>query len=42
MDLIATGFAEVAIAVNNAVHYINPSARVNPGHSTHLAVFNEK
>lgn len=42
MDLIATGFAEVAIAVNNAVHYINPSTRVNPGHSTHLAVFKDK
>ena len=42
IDLIATGFAEVAIAVNNAVHHINPKARVNPGHSTHLAVFKEK
>jgi thioredoxin reductase (NADPH) len=42
LDLIATGFAEAAIAVNNAVHYVNPSARVNPGHSTNLAIFKGK
>jgi hypothetical protein len=30
---------EAAIAVNNAVHHINPKARVNPGHSTNLKVF---
>ena len=42
LDLIATGFAEAAIAVNNAVHYVNPSARVNPGHSTNLSVFKVK
>jgi thioredoxin reductase (NADPH) len=42
MDLIATGFAEAAIAVNNAVHRLNPDARVNPGHSTNLAVFKGK
>lgn len=34
MDLIATGFAEAAIAANQAVHYVDPTARVNPGHST--------
>ena len=39
LDLIATGFAEAYIAVNNAVHHLDPSARVNPGHSTNLAVF---
>ncbi len=39
LDLIATGFAEAAIAVNNAVHFVNPSARVNPGHSTNMKVF---
>ncbi len=39
LDLIATGFAEAAIAVNNAVHRVNPSARVNPGHSTSMKVF---
>lgn len=42
LDLIATGFAEAAIAVNNAVHYVNPEARINPGHSTNLAVFKDK
>jgi thioredoxin reductase len=42
LDLIATGFAEAAIAVNNAVHMVNPSARVNPGHSTNMAIFKVK
>ena len=42
IELIATGFAEATIAVNNAVHYINPTARVNPGHSTNLAIFKDK
>jgi thioredoxin reductase (NADPH) len=41
LDLIATGFAEAAIAVNNAVRFVNPDARVNPGHSTSLAVFKD-
>ena len=39
LDLIATGFAEAAVAVNNAVHFVDPSARVNPGHSTNLKIF---
>lgn len=39
LDLIATGFAEAAVAVNNAVHFVDPSARVNPGHSTSMKVF---
>jgi len=42
LDLIATGFSEAAIAVNNAARYLDPSARVNPGHSTHLKVFQDK
>ena len=42
IELIATGFAEATIAVNNAVHYIDPKARVNPGHSTNLAIFKDK
>ena len=42
IELIVTGFAEATIAVNNAVHYIDPSARVNPGHSTNLAIFKDK
>jgi hypothetical protein len=27
--------------VNNAVHYINPKAKVNPGHSSNLAIFGQ-
>jgi len=42
LDLIATGFAEAAIAVNNAVHFVDPAARVNPGHSTSLKIFKDK
>jgi ferredoxin/flavodoxin---NADP+ reductase len=42
IELIVTGFAEATIAVNNAVHYIDPTARVNPGHSTNLAIFKDK
>ena len=42
LELIATGFAEAAVAVNHAVHHIDPSARVNPGHSTNLKVFKER
>jgi thioredoxin reductase (NADPH) len=42
IDLIATGYAEAAIAVNNAANYLDPEARVNPGHSTNLALFKDK
>lgn len=34
IKLIATGFGEVANAVNHAVTLVDPSARANPGHST--------
>ncbi|KAA3635248.1 MAG: NAD(P)/FAD-dependent oxidoreductase [Calditrichaeota bacterium] len=34
LKLISTGFGEVAVAVNNAKSYIDPKAKVNPGHST--------
>ena len=34
LDLISTGCGEVAIAVNNAKNYIDPKAKVRPGHST--------
>ncbi len=34
LKLISTGFGEVAIAVNNAKSYIDPKAKVNPGHSS--------
>ena len=40
LKLISTGCGEVAIAVNNAKNYIDPKAKVAPGHSTekHLMV----
>ncbi|HUP01539.1 MAG TPA: NAD(P)/FAD-dependent oxidoreductase [Gemmatimonadota bacterium] len=34
LDLIATGFGEVAVAINFAKTYIDPGARAFPGHST--------
>ena len=42
LKLIATGAAEACIAVNNAVHYINPKAKVMPGHSSNMAIFGQK
>lgn len=36
LKLIATGFAEACTAVNNAKHFVDPKARVFPGHSTEL------
>jgi thioredoxin reductase len=42
LKLIATGTAEACIAVNNAVHRINPKAKVNPGHSSNMAIFGQK
>lgn len=42
LELISTGFGEAAIAVNNAVHYIDPSAKVDPGHSTSSKAFRDK
>ncbi len=42
LELIATGYGEAAIAVNNAVHYLDPKARVNPGHSTNLKIFKQE
>ena len=42
LKLIATGFSEAAIAVNQAVHWIYPDKKVNPGHSSHMAVFGVK
>ncbi|MFQ5499458.1 MAG: NAD(P)/FAD-dependent oxidoreductase, partial [Candidatus Zixiibacteriota bacterium] len=34
LKLISTGCGEVAIAVNNAKNYVDPKAKVSPGHST--------
>jgi len=42
LKLIAVGAGEACIAVNNAVHYINPRTKVNPGHSSNLAIFGEE
>jgi thioredoxin reductase (NADPH) len=36
IKLIATGFSEIATAVNFAMKYLDPSASVNPGHSSSL------
>lgn len=42
LKLIATGFAEAAIAVNQAVHHVYPDKKVAPGHSSNMAVFGQK
>lgn len=42
LKLIATGFAEATIAVNQAVHWVYPDKKVSPGHSSNLAVFGQK
>jgi thioredoxin reductase (NADPH) len=42
LKLIALGFSEAAIAVNQAVHWIYPEKKVTPGHSSNLAVFGQK
>ena len=41
LKLIATGFAEAATAVNQAVHWIYPDKKVAPGHSSNMAVFGQ-
>jgi ferredoxin/flavodoxin---NADP+ reductase len=42
LKLIATGAAEACIAVNHAVHFIHPEAKVEPGHSSNMAIFGQK
>ena len=42
LKLIATGFGEAAIAVNQAVHWIYPDRKVNPGHSSNMEIFGQK
>jgi thioredoxin reductase len=39
LKLIATGAGEACTAVNNAVHYIYPKRKVDPGHSSDLDIF---
>jgi thioredoxin reductase (NADPH) len=41
LKLIAVGAAEACIAVNNAVHLINPKAKIMPGHSSNMAIFGQ-
>lgn len=38
LKLIATGFAEAAIAVAQAVHYIRPESKIQPKYSTNTGV----
>ena len=42
LKLIATGFGEAATAVNQAVHWIYPEKKINPGHSSNMAIFGQK
>jgi thioredoxin reductase (NADPH) len=42
LKLIASGFSEAAIAVNQAVHWVYPEKKVAPGHSSNMAVFGQK
>lgn len=41
LKLIANGFGEAAIAVNQAVHRIYPDKKVSPGHSSNMAIFGQ-
>jgi thioredoxin reductase (NADPH) len=41
LKLIATGFAEAATAVNQAVHWIYPEKKVAPAHSSNMALFGQ-
>lgn len=41
LKLIACGFSEAAIAVNQCVHWIYPDKKVSPGHSSNMAVFGQ-
>lgn len=37
LKLIATGFGEIAIAVNQGVHFVNPKLKAFPGHSSEMS-----
>ncbi|HXT14483.1 MAG TPA: NAD(P)/FAD-dependent oxidoreductase [Gemmatimonadaceae bacterium] len=41
LKLIASGFAEAATAVNQAVHWIYPEKKVTPGHSSNMDIFGQ-
>ena len=42
LKLIASGFGEAAVAVNQAVHWIYPDRKVAPGHSSNMEIFGQK
>lgn len=42
LKLIATGFSEAAIAVNQAAHRLYPEKKIEPGHSSNMAIFGQK
>ena len=42
LKLIAAGFGEAAMAVNQAVHWMYPDKKVSPGHSSNMAIFGQK
>ena len=42
LKLIASGFAEAATAVNQAVHWIYPDKKIAPGHSSNMGLFGQK
>jgi thioredoxin reductase (NADPH) len=42
LPLIASGFSEAAIAVNQAVHWVYPEKKVTPGHSSNMGIFGQK
>ena len=42
INLIACGASEAAMAVNQAVRYINPDARLAPGHSSDMDIFTKR
>ncbi|MCU6708907.1 NAD(P)/FAD-dependent oxidoreductase [Paenibacillus sp. J5C_2022] len=39
LGLIAVGFGEAPTAINNAKVYIDPGAKLSPGHSSHMKAF---
>ena len=39
---LETYVGEASIAVNQAFHWVHPEKKVNPGHSSNLAVFGQK
>ncbi|MDQ2889673.1 MAG: NAD(P)/FAD-dependent oxidoreductase [Gemmatimonadota bacterium] len=41
LKLIASGFAEAATAVNQAVHWIYPEKKIAPGHSSNMGIFGQ-